>query len=111
MINLKKISTYIWQYKWKYLLAVTLLFLAVTLDMFAPRLNKMIVDDVMIGGKIKLLAWILPGFFIIGLSRCICQYFKETIFDNAELSKRLNQLINIQLLPQTEQPVEAEAAN
>lgn len=83
MINLKKISTYIWQYKWKYLLAVTLLFMAVTLDMFAPRLNKMIVDDVMIGGKIKLLAWILPGFFIIGLSRCICQYFKETIFDNA----------------------------
>lgn len=83
MIEVKKISTYIWEYKWKYLLAITLLFIAVTLDMFAPRLSKLIVDDVMVGGNIKLLGWILPGFFAIGLGRCICHYFKELIFDDA----------------------------
>jgi len=83
VIEVKKISTYIWEYKWKYLLAITLLFVAVTLDMFAPRLSKLIVDDVMVGGNIKLLGWILPGFFAIGLGRCICHYFKEVIFDDA----------------------------
>lgn len=83
VIVVKKISTYIWQYKWKYITAITMLFIAVSLDMFAPRLTQRVVDDVIVGGQINKLVLILLGFFGIGVGRCICQYFKEVLFDDA----------------------------
>ena len=47
---MKKISAYIWQFRGKYLIAVSALFAAVTLDMLSPRLTKMVVDDVIFFG-------------------------------------------------------------
>lgn len=78
---MKKLSSYIWEYKWSYLLALMSLFIAVTLDMLAPRLTAYVVDDVIVGGNIGELKYLLLGFLGIGLGRCIFQYIKEYTFD------------------------------
>lgn len=78
---MKKLSSYIWEYKWSYLLALMSLFIAVTLDMLAPRLTAHVVDDVIVGGNIGELKYLLLGFLEIGLGRCIFQYIKEYTFD------------------------------
>lgn len=78
---MKKLSGYIWEYKWSYLLALLSLFIAVTLDMLAPRLTAHVVDDVIVGGNIGKLKYLLLGFLGIGLGRCIFQYIKEYTFD------------------------------
>lgn len=79
--NMKKISSYIWDYKFSYLGAVLSLLIAVTLDMLAPRLTAMVVDDVIVGGNMRELKFLLLGFLGIGLGRCIFQYTKEYTFD------------------------------
>ena len=79
---MKKLSAYIWQFKWRYLLAITALFIAVTLDMFAPRLTRLMVDEVIVGGKLSLFKWIIAGFLGIGIGRCVFQFVKEYTFDS-----------------------------
>ena len=49
---MKKISSYIWEYKFSYLAAIASLLAAVTLDMMGPRLMALVVDDVIVGGNI-----------------------------------------------------------
>lgn len=78
---MKKISTYIWEYKIPYLVAVAALLTATTLDMMAPRLMAHVVDDVIVGGNIGELKYLLLGFLGIGLGRCVFQYVKEYTFD------------------------------
>lgn len=78
---MKKLSSYIWEYKLSYLAAVLSLVIAVTLDMLAPRLTAHVVDDVIVGGNIGELKYLLLGFLGIGLGRCIFQYIKEYTFD------------------------------
>ncbi|MCM1039314.1 MAG: ABC transporter ATP-binding protein/permease [Ruminococcus sp.] len=78
---MKKISTYIWENKVPYLLAVAAIFIAVTLDMLSPRLTKSVVDDVIVGGDMARLKYLLLGFLAIGVGRCIFQYVKEYTFD------------------------------
>ncbi len=78
---MKKISSYIWDYKFSYLGALLSLLIAVTLDMLAPRLTAHVVDDVIVGGNMGELKFLLLGFLGIGLGRCIFQYTKEYTFD------------------------------
>ena len=78
---MKKLSTYIWEYKIQYLIAIISLLIAVTLDMMGPRLMARVVDEVIVGGNIGELKYLLLGFFGIGLGRCIFQYVKEYTFD------------------------------
>lgn len=78
---MKKLSDYIWEYRMSYLLAVASLIIAVTLDMLAPRLTAHMVDDVIVGGDMGKLKYLLLGFLGIGLGRCIFQYIKEYTFD------------------------------
>ncbi len=78
---MKKIRTYIWEHKGSYFLGVISLLIAVTLDMLSPRLTAHMVDDVILGGQMNLLVWLLLGFLGIGLGRCIFQYIKEYTFD------------------------------
>ena len=78
---MKKISSYIWDYKFSYLGAVLSLLVAVTLDMLAPRLTARVVDDVILGGRTGELGFLLLGFLGIGLGRCVFQYIKEYTFD------------------------------
>lgn len=81
-MKMKKISAYIWQFKGKYLIAISALFGAVTLDMLSPKLTKMVVDDVIVGGDIQIFKWILLGFLGIGIGRAVCQFVKEYTFDS-----------------------------
>lgn len=62
-------------------MAVAAIFIAVTLDMMSPRLTKHVVDDVIVGGDMAKLKFLLLGFLGIGLGRCIFQYIKEYTFD------------------------------
>lgn len=78
---MKKISSYLWEYRLSYLGAVLSLLIAVTLDMLSPRLMARVVDDVIVGGNIGKLPALLLGFLGIGLGRCIFQYTKEYTFD------------------------------
>ena len=78
---MKKLSSYIWEYRLPYLIAIISLIIAVTLDMLAPQLTAHVVDDVIVGGNIGELKYLLLGFLGIGLGRCIFQYAKEYTFD------------------------------
>lgn len=78
---MKKISSYIWDYKISYLAAVASLLIAVTLDMMGPRLMALVVDDVIVGGNIGELKFLLLGFLGVGVGRCVFQYAKEYTFD------------------------------
>ena len=78
---MKKLHTYIWEHKWGYLLAVSSLLIAVSLDLMSPQFTKHIVDDVIVGGDIPKLNWLLLGILGIGVGRCIFQYVKEYMFD------------------------------
>ncbi len=77
----KKLSTYIREYKWSYLLAIVSLLLSVSLDMLSPMLTMHIIDDVIIGGNIALLPYLLGGILGVGIGRCVFQYTKEYTFD------------------------------
>ena len=52
---MKKVSTYIWEHKFAYLLAFLSLVISVALDMLSPQLTRRIVDDVILGGKTEIL--------------------------------------------------------
>lgn len=77
----KNLSTYIWEYKWHYLFAITSLIISVSLDMLAPILSMHIVDDVILGGELTRLPYLLGGILLVGVGRCIFQYTKEYTFD------------------------------
>ena len=77
----KKLSTYIWEYKWHYAFAIASLLVSVSLDMLAPMLTMHIIDDVILGGNLAILPYLLGGILLVGVGRCIFQYTKEYIFD------------------------------
>ncbi len=77
----KKLSTYIWEYKWAYLFAIVSLIISVSLDMLAPMLTMHIIDDVILGGELAILPYLLGGILVVGVGRCIFQYAKEYTFD------------------------------
>jgi len=77
----KKLSAYIWEYKWQYLFAIASLILSVSLDMLAPMLTMHIIDDVILGGELPLLPYLLGGILCVGVGRCVFQYTKEYTFD------------------------------
>lgn len=78
---MKKLHTYIGRYWGGYLFAVFSMVTAIVLDMVYPRITQLIVDDVMIGGKMEMLTRLLIGIVIVGIGRCIFGYCKEFTFD------------------------------
>ncbi len=78
---MKKISTYIFKYKWKYIIAIISMIISVTLDLMAPQFTKHIIDDVIVGGQMSKLKFLLLGILAVGIGRCIFQYIKEYTFD------------------------------
>ena len=78
---MKKIRSYIWDHKWAYLVGIVSLVIAVSLDMLSPQLTRHVVDDVIVGGNMSDLKFILLGFLAVGLGRFIFQYLKEYTFD------------------------------
>ena len=58
---MKKLSAYIWKNKLRYILAIGSMILAVSLDLMSPQLTKHIIDDVIVGGQIGKLKYLLAG--------------------------------------------------
>ena len=79
----KKLSSYIWDYKHLYLAGIVSLILSVSLDMLSPLLTLSIIDDVIMGGNVNRLPYLLGGILLVGIGRCIFQYTKEYSFDKA----------------------------
>lgn len=80
-IVLKKLSDYIFEKKINYIIAIAALISATLLDLLSPKLTNKVVDDVILGGNIAALKWILLGFLGIGVGRCVFGYIKEVLFD------------------------------
>lgn len=78
---MKKLSAYIWKNKLRYILAIGSMILAVSLDLMSPQLTKLIIDDVIVGGQIGKLKYLLAGILAIGVGRAVFQYIKEYTFD------------------------------
>lgn len=74
----KKLSTYIWEYRWHYLFAIASLIISVSLDMLAPMLTMHIIDDVILGGNLAILPYLLGGILVVGTGRCIFSIPKNT---------------------------------
>ena len=78
---MKKVSSYIMEHFWGYLIAVLCLVIGVALDMLSPQLTKLMIDDVITGGRLEILNYLLLGFLIVGLGKCVFMYVKEFLFD------------------------------
>lgn len=77
----KKLSTYIWEQRFRYLFAAFCLVMGVSLDLISPQLTKRIIDDVIVGGQLEKLNFLLAGILTVGVGRFFFQYFKEYTFD------------------------------
>lgn len=80
-MNQKKLSTYIWEQRFPYLLAVMSMVIGVSLDLISPQLTKHIIDEVIVGGQLHKLNYLLAGILIVGIGRFFFQYIKEYTFD------------------------------
>ena len=69
------------EHKFGYLLGFVSMVIAVSLDMVSPQLTKHIIDDVIVGGRIEILKYLLGGILIVGAGRCVFGYTKELTFD------------------------------
>lgn len=78
---MKKITTYIREHIWAYLLATAAMVISTSLSMVSPMLTKTIIDDVITGGQIARLTPLLIGIMIVGVGRMIFMYIKEYTFD------------------------------
>lgn len=92
---MKKVSSYIREHIWAYIFAIICLAIGVGLDMLSPQLTKHIIDDVIVGGKLELLKYLLLGIFMVGVGRCIFMYIKEYTFD--VISAKIQRSLRIDL--------------
>ena len=81
IIEMKKITTYIWEHRFAYGFVLLSMIISVSLDMLSPQLTKHIVDDVILGGDLAKLTPLLLGILGVGVGRCIFQYTKEFVCD------------------------------
>ncbi len=78
---MRKLRSYLWKYRGAYTIAVLSLISAVVLDLLSPVVMQHVVDDVIVGGEMAKLKYLLLAFLGIGVGRCIFQYLKEYLFD------------------------------
>lgn len=83
---MQKLGTYMKRYGPFYLLGFAGMVISIILDMAAPQITKHIIDDVIVGGDLKLLTRLLLGLLGIGLGRAIFQYIKEFTYDTVGVS-------------------------
>ncbi|MFI3237271.1 MAG: ABC transporter ATP-binding protein [Lachnospiraceae bacterium] len=72
---------YMRKYWLRYVIAYACMFISIGLDMLAPQITRLMIDDVILAGTITLLPKLLIGYLIIGGGRAIFQYIKETTSD------------------------------
>ena len=79
------------KYWYVYLVVYTSMIIAIGLDMLYPMITKVMVDDVIRGGKLELLSRLLIAIIAIGIGRAIAGYIKEFTVDavSAKISSHL----------------------
>ena len=83
---MKKLTAYLGQHIGGYLFAILSMMIAVSLDLLSPQLTRHIVDDVIVGGEMEKLKYLLGGILAVGVGRCIFGYAKEFTFDRISAS-------------------------
>lgn len=83
---MKKLTVYLGRHIWGYLFAILSMMIAVSLDLLSPQLTRHIVDDVIVGGEIGKLKFLLGGILAVGVGRCAFGYAKEFTFDRISSS-------------------------
>lgn len=83
---MRYLLNYVKQYWRFYFVAITAMVISILLDMAAPQITKSLIDHVIVGGKMELLANLLLGLVFIGLGRAVFQYVKEYTFDKTGAS-------------------------
>lgn len=78
---MKKLSSYILEHKFRYLIELVSMIIFVSLDMLSPQITRHIMDDVIVGGQTEKLKWLLPGILGVGVGRCIFGYIREYVSD------------------------------
>ncbi len=77
-----KLFKYIKAHMWQYGIALIAIILVVTISMIMPEITRHIVDDVIVGGRIELLAGLLGSYLLLGAMKAGLQYVKEYNFDS-----------------------------
>ena len=83
---MKKLTVYLGRHILGYLFAILSMMIAVSLDLLSPQLTRHIVDDVIVGGEIGKLKFLLGGILAVGVGRCAFGYAKEFTFDRISSS-------------------------
>ncbi len=78
---MNRIFSYIKEFKWYFIVGTSFIFISIGLDMFNPRLVKVAIDEVIIGGRTELLTAVLAGLMGITISRAVLGYSREILFD------------------------------
>ncbi|NUU96991.1 ABC transporter ATP-binding protein [Marinitoga sp. 1138] len=102
---MKSILKYVSQQKRFIIIASLCLIGGVSAELILPYLNKIVIDDIIVGGKRNLLFPVLAGIFFITIFRALMGYSQEFLFDftGSQISKNIkNDLFkHIQKLPFT----------
>lgn len=100
---MNRVLKYVAKYKFVFLIPFVSMALLIALDMFNPYLTRLIIDDVIQGGKFELLNKLLLALLAITISRAILGYIKEFMFDytgtKVALEIRKDLFNHIQTLP------------
>lgn len=80
---MRDLLKYAARYWYLYLIAIGCMLISICLDVMAPQITMRIIDDVIVGGQMKILMNLLLGLIGIGFGRAIFQYVKEVLFDVA----------------------------
>ncbi len=83
---MKKLSVYLRQHAFGYLLGIAAMLIAVSLDLLSPQLTRRIIDDVIVGGQLQKLMPLLGGILGIAVGRFVFQYIKEYTFDKMSVT-------------------------
>ncbi len=78
---MKRLFYYIRQFQWFFSGGILCMLIGTGLDMYNPRLLKLIIDEVIIGRKFGLLNGALLMLLAITIGRSVLGYFKEYLFD------------------------------
>lgn len=78
---MNRLVRYVSKYKWYYIAPVIAMIISIALDMFNPHVTKVIIDEVILKGKMDMLQMALLSLAGITISRAILGYAKELLFD------------------------------
>jgi ATP-binding cassette subfamily B multidrug efflux pump len=78
---MKRLFSYIKRYRWYFGCAILAMLFSIGLDMFNPRLLRVIIDRIIIGKRLELLNRVLLALLTITIGRAVFGFTKEFLFD------------------------------